>query len=99
MVKSRGSYEDQEKSYLGGRISSSKDLSIFKTLARLGYDEAEEYALLEFFKWFVVSPEATIEEIMQKGIEFIGQARFMRLTTELTKLSMILGHAKKERDY
>lgn len=99
MPKRRDYQDFQEISWLGGRISSSKDLKIFKTLARLGYDEAEEYALLEFFKWFIANPEADILEILQKGIELIGMSRFMRLTTELTKLSMILGSVKKERDY
>ena len=82
---------------MGGRISNKH--TIFKTLGRLGYEEAEQYATLEFLDWFLSTPEADLMTVLKKATEYIGMGRFMPLTQELTKLSMVLGFHKKTRGY
>lgn len=89
-------YEDY--TFLGGKISEK--IQLFKILAMLGYEEAEQYALMEYMKWFFTSPENTSPEVaIQKGIELMGMAHFLPLTAEITKLSMILGDTRKTRGY
>ena len=95
MPTTRKAFEEQD--FLGGRISNKHP--IFKVLGRLAYDEAETYAILEFLEWFFVSPEADPIEIAKKATEYVGMGRFMALTQEITKLSMILGYTKKQRGY
>ena len=95
MPTTRKAFEEQD--FLGGRISNKH--SIFKTLGMLAYDEAETYAILEFLEWFIASPEADPIQVAKQATIYVGQARFMALTQEITKLSMILGYSKKQRGY
>lgn len=95
MPRQKQPFEQQD--FLGGRVSNKH--AIFKVLSRLGYEEAEQYAILEFLEWFLVNPEADLMMVLKKATEYVGMGRFMPLTQELTKLSMILGYARKTRDY
>lgn len=85
--------------FLGGRISNSEPL--FKTLAKLGYDEAKQYALLEFYKWFIKQDLDVIDavEIAQKYYELAGMASLMPTLKELTRISMILGDTTDLRSF
>lgn len=87
----------QQYTLLGGIVSSLEGLEIFKTIAKLGYEEAEQYMIVEFIEWLVAHPEATVEEIMKKEIELLGMAHFLPLTNEITKLSMIVGSRTKSK--
>lgn len=92
--KSIDPLEFQQYLLLGSRVA--KGHSEFQMLARLGYDECEQYACLKFIEWFFKEGKnASIFKIMEKAIEFLGMAHFMPLTKELTKLSMILGDTRK----
>jgi len=88
-------YED--KVFLGGRIS--KKHKIFQTLARLGFKEAEDYALLKFVRWIEDNPDASIWEILEQAILHLGQARMLQHTKELTRLAMIIGDPRKVVDW
>lgn len=85
--------------FLGGRISNKEEL--FKTLAKLGYEEAEQYALLEFFKWFQAQDLEKVDavDIAQKYYELVGMARLMPTLKELTRISMILGDTTDLRSF
>lgn len=88
-----------EQDYLGGRISTEHPL--FKELAMLGYEEAEQLAGVKFLEWFLSDEGRDSDPIatLAKLIEFVGMATFLRNTRELTKLSMILGYSPKEFNY
>lgn len=85
--------------FIGGRISH--DQTLFKTLAKLGYEEAEQYALLEFFKWFQAQDLEKVDavDIAQKYYELFGMARLMPTLKELTRISMILGDTTDLRSF
>jgi len=84
--------------FLGGRISDKETL--FKTLAKLGYEEAEMYAMLEFYKWFEKQPEDfDVILVAQKYYETVGMARVLPTFKELTKLAMILGDTRDIRSF
>jgi len=86
-----------ERLYLGGRISHKHQL--FKTISKLGYEEAETYAILEFFEWVDKNQEADLMVVTKKIIELLGMARFLPHTKELTRLSMILGDTRKRKKW
>lgn len=86
-----------ERLYLGGRISHT--LPLFKKISKLGYEEAETYALLEFFDWWDKNQEADIMTVTKNIVEFLGMARFLPHTKELTRLSMILGDTRKKKKW
>ena len=51
-------------------------------------------------KWYFKNGEdADALTILQKYIELTGMAEFLTHTTEITRLSMILGDSKDVRDY
>lgn len=83
--------------FLGGRISNKEKL--FQTLAKLGYEEADMYALLEFYKWFEKQPDFDVIKVAQKYFELFGMARLMPTLKELTRISMILGDTTDLRSY
>ena len=85
--------------FIGGRISNEQEL--FKIFAKLGYEEAEQYALLEFFKWFIAQDLEKVDavDIAQKYYEFFGMARVMPTLKELTRISMILGDTTDLRSF
>jgi len=84
--------------FLGGRISNKEKL--FKIFAKLGYEEAESYAILEFFKWFLAQDDKVdAVEIAQKYYEIVGMARVMPTLKELTRISMILGDTTDLRSF
>lgn len=86
-----------ERLYLGGRISQKHEL--FKKISKLGYEEAETYAILEFFEWSGKHQDADLMTITKKIIELLGMARFLPHTKELTRLSMILGDTRKRKKW
>ena len=86
-----------QRLYLGGRVSQEHDL--FKKIAKLGYEDAETYALLEFFEWYDKHDEADLMTVTKTLIEFLGMARFLPYTKELTRLSMILGDTRQKRKW
>jgi len=86
-----------ERLYLGGRISHTHPL--FKTISKLGYEEAETYALLEFFEWWDKNQDVDLMVVIKKIIELLGMARFLPHTKELTRLSMILGDTRKRKKW
>lgn len=86
-----------ERLYLGGRISHTHPL--FKKISKLGYEEAETYALLEFFEWWDKHQDADLMTVTKKIIELYGMARFLPHTKELTRLSMILGDTRKRKKW
>jgi len=86
-----------ERLYLGGRISHTHPL--FKKISKLGYEEAETYALLEFFDWYDKNPKADLMTVTKQLIELLGMARFLPHTKELTRLSMILGDTRKRKKW
>lgn len=93
----RDALDFQQYTLLGGQVSAKEKL--FQILAKLGYEESEQYSIIEFIEWLVNKPEATIEDILKKEIELIGMAHFLPLTSELTKLSMILGKTERTRTW
>ena len=82
---------------LGGRVSQKH--RFFKVIAKLGYVEAEKRALLEFWKWLQKHPKATVEQMLEKYLEYVGMARYLPNSKEVTRLSMILGDSFKIEDY
>jgi len=90
-------FESKERIYLGGRISAQH--KNFLVLAKLGYEEAEIIACLDFFKWIDEHPKATLEETLRQAVILLGEAHFLPQTKELTRLSMILGDTRKSFDY
>ena len=86
-----------ERLYLGGRISHKHEL--FKVISKLGYEEAETYAILEFFTWYEKHEDADVMTVTKKIIELLGMARFLPHTKELTRLSMILGDTRKRKKW
>ena len=86
-----------ERLYLGGRISHKHEL--FKALSKLGYEEAETYSILEFFEWCNKNPKADLMMVTKTMIEYLGMARFLPHTKELTRLSMILGDTRKRKKW
>lgn len=97
MVKDFDPLEYQQRVFLGSLIS--KKHTFFKIIAKLGYEDAEYYSALEFWIWLDTHYKTTtLEEQLQKGIELLGMAHFLRNTKELTRLSMILGDTSKSGD-
>jgi dissimilatory sulfite reductase (desulfoviridin) alpha/beta subunit len=83
--------------YLGGKVSQKHIL--FKMLAKLGYDEAEQYAALLYFEWLDKNQDKPLLEQVKKLIELMGMAHFLPHTKELTRLSMILGDFHKRKKW
>jgi len=83
--------------YLGGKVSQKHPL--FKRIAKLGYEDAETYALLEFFEWWDKNQDANLMTVIKKIIEMQGMAHFLKNTKELTRLSMILGDFRKTKSW
>lgn len=89
--------EFAQRLYLGGRISDKHQL--FKELSKLGYEEAEMYAMLEYWEWLNKNGDKSLEDQMKKAVELLGMARFLPHTKELTRLSMILGDTRKRKTW
>jgi len=85
------------KTALGAKISGKH--KIFQMLAKLGIIERETYSLMLFVEWLEKNPKAKAFEITKQFLEFYGQATFLRETTEITRLSMILGVSTQTVDY
>ena len=83
--------------FLGGRISAKH--KFFMEIAKLGYNQAREYALVEFYEWFEKHPKATLTEMYKQYLRFYGMAEFLPQTKELTRLSMILGDTTDVRKW
>jgi len=83
--------------FLGGKVS--KKIPFFKKIAALGYDEAEQIAALEFYRWLLKHRDADILVKLDKAITLRGQANFLRNSKELTRLSMILSDTTKREEY
>lgn len=98
MVK-RDALDYEQYTFLGGRISSKKGLELFQKISKLGYEEAEQYVMIVFLEWLLEHPKASLEETLKTAVELIGMSHFLPLTSELTKLSMILGDTKKTRKW
>jgi len=90
-------FEFAQRLYLGGRISHTH--KVFKDLAKLGYEEAEMYAMLIFWDWLNNNGDKSLEEQMKKAVELLGMAHFLPHTKELTRLSMILGDTRKRTSW
>jgi hypothetical protein len=82
---------------LGGRVSEKHEF--FKEIAKLGYDEARETALVKFWIWFMKHPKASVEKMYLKYLELMGMANFLPNSKEITRLSMIMGDTTKIEDY
>jgi len=67
----------------------------FKTLAQMGYDEAETYAILDFFGWLNKNMDKDIMEVTKMFILKYGRAKFLSNTKEITRLCLILGDTRK----
>lgn len=72
----------------------------FKTLAQMGYDEAEMYALLEYWQWLNNKGESKdLEEQLKQAILMVGRAKFLCNTKEITRLCLILGDTRKLKSW
>ena len=67
----------------------------FKILAQMGYEEAETYAILDFFEWINNNIDKDIMEVTKMFMLKYGRARFLSNTKEITRLCLILGDTRK----
>ncbi len=82
--------------FLGDKVSNKHPF--FKEIAKLGFAEAEDYALLEVLKALYPENEQFLNA-MQGMVEITGMATFLKYTAEITRLSLILGDIPKARAY
>lgn len=71
----------------------------FKTLAQMGYEEAETYAILDFFEWLDANIDKDIMEITKEFMLKYGRAKFLSNTKEITRLCLILGDTRKRKSW
>ena len=89
-------FEFKQTMYLGHQVSGLHEF--FKEISKLGFKDAEDYALLECMKGFFPGFKETIEGF-QAIIELTGMATFLKHTKELTRLAMIIGQTGAGRKY
>lgn len=94
MSHRKSDLELEQQIFLGGQVSDK--YKEFMTIAKMSPDYAEMYLLLE--KWDEIEKEPDDQKAILKIIEILGEVDFMRYTTELTRLSMILGETRKHYD-
>ncbi len=79
----------EQQIFLGGQVSHAHQE--FKTIALMSPDYAEMFMLLEKFdKIELANPKKAIQEL----IMLLGEIDLVRYSSELTKLSMILGDTR-----
>jgi len=83
--------------FLGGKVS--KKIPFFKKIAPLGYDEAEQIAFLDFYRWLQKNKDADVLDKLEKAITLKGMANLLRNSKELTRLSMILSDTTKREEF
>jgi hypothetical protein len=89
----------QEKILLGGKITAKKEYKKFQHLAAMSFECRLAYSIFDNIEVFL--PKEKVEELksdiemVKKIAEVVGQAEFLEETTELTKLSMIVGSDAK----
>ena len=82
---------------LGGQVS--REHSIFKKLATIGYEDAETYSFFMWLKFLGENPDTSFEDGLLKLLEYMGNAHLLPSLKELTRISMILGDTSKSVDY
>ena len=71
----------------------------FKILAQMGYDEAETYAVLDFFEWVNDNIDKDVMEVTKMFVLMHGRAKFLCNTKEITRLCLILGDTRTRRSW
>ncbi len=90
MSHRRNEFEIEQTIFLGGQISDKH--AIFKTIALMSPEYAEMFIVLENIE------KLSLDDPMKMAkdlIMLLGQVDMIKYTTELTRLSMILGDTRK----
>ena len=83
----------QEQIFLGGQVSNKH--KIFQEIAHLDPDMALAYYVVKHHKeWKKKRTEEGRDKVVLELIELLGVIDFMKNTTELTRLSMIMGDTR-----
>jgi len=77
----------------------AENVKDFKILAQMGYDEAETYAILDFFEWLNENMDQSLMQITKTFILKYGRARFLTNTKEITRLCLILGDTRMRKSW
>jgi len=89
-------FEFKKTIYLGNKVANKH--KFFQEIAKLGFEDAEDYAFLECMKAFF--PEAkTLLEGFQAITDLTGMANFLKNTKEITRLALILGITEEVKAY
>lgn len=87
-------FDFKQTIFLGERVS--KMHPYFRDISKLGFEEAEQYSILRFIRWLNKNGDASLEDVLERALEYIGMAKFLRNTKEITRLSLILGDTRKK---
>ena len=91
MSHKRTEFEIEQQIFLGGQISNK--IKEFQKIAELSPDYAEIYLFLDKLEEFIKIENPI--ELLKKIINLMGQVDMVRYTTELTRLSMVMGDTTK----
>jgi len=85
----------QEQIFLGGQVSNKHNL--FQEIAHLSPDMALPYYIIKNRpRWKKMRENGQGREVRLEMIELLGAVEFMQSTTELTRLSMIMGDTRSK---
>lgn len=84
----------EQQIFLGGKVSHKH--AEFMKMAKMSADYADLYFLVERIEnW---EKEQDLTKVILNIIETLGEIDFLRSTTELTRLSMIMGDTREHYD-
>ena len=84
-------FQVEQQIFLGGQVSHKHQE--FKDMAKLSAEYAEVYFILKKIpEW---EKEQDYTKVMLEILNILGEIDFLKSTTELTRLSMIMGDTRK----